>query len=93
MIPLPPAPLSVSDSEEVQLSLYPNPATDVIRLNGLKLSDYQFQITDVQGKQLSENQYSVRNSEINIREFTAGVYILNIYKDNQRVASKKFVKR
>ncbi|MCW5520640.1 DUF4397 domain-containing protein [Aureitalea sp. L0-47] len=93
MIPLPPAPLSVGDSEALQFSLYPNPATDVIRLDGLNLSNYQVQITDIQGKQLLENRYSGQNSEISVRGLTAGVYILNIYKDNQRVASKKFVKR
>ena len=93
MIPLPPAPLSVDNSEELKFRLFPNPAMDVIRIEGIETSEYDIRITDIQGKQISETNYSISGSEIHIGQLTAGVYMLNLYQGNIRVATKRFIKR
>lgn len=93
MIPLPPAPLSV-DNEELQgFSIYPNPASEVIRLGGVQLSDYRVQITDMLGRRISDDIYEVRASEVIIGQLASGTYVLSLYNGPQVVASRRFVKQ
>ena len=74
-----------------QLSIYPNPATDKIKVDYelIKQSNVNFSIYDLSGRKVkslisSENQSSgIYNQSFNISDLKCGVYIAHLNSDNQ----------
>jgi hypothetical protein len=87
--------LSVTDSsEEVELNLYPNPATKGINLsyNSLKSGTELIRIYDLTGKVIDEMQFNVavgKNMKfIDIEHLPNGVYVLSL----RNISNQRFVK-
>ncbi|MFC4414339.1 T9SS type A sorting domain-containing protein [Kaistella carnis] len=79
--------LAVSDSQKSQVSVYPNPTSDFIRIQNVKELQ-NVRIFDMSGKIVKETS----SSDIDVRNLSAGQYILNIYSGNE-VISRKFIKK
>ncbi len=80
------APVSAS------IKLYPNPVKDVLHLNVTNLTISNIEIMDLNGrivKAMSVNNASDVN--INVSDLSAGVYMINIYSENNKT-TKKFIK-
>ena len=82
--------------KDASLSIYPNPATDVVHLKYTSSDpgDIEVKILDLSGKEVYGTTFSVNSSgiqkEIDIRHLSAGIYILQI--DNQKeLTSKKLI--
>lgn len=79
-----------------RMSVYPNPASDVLNIayNNLKGGQAQLFITDIQGKQVYSHNLNVNEGsgklQLNISSFPGGVYILSL-RSNQEVFSRRFV--
>lgn len=73
-----------------QLSLGPNPATEVVYIGGLKLSG-NFIISDLSGKKVLSGIVSETNNSIDIHQLTSGMYIICIYS-NGSFESLKMIK-
>ena len=79
-------PLSINDNLLSQLSLYPNPSSDVITINtpsGVEIKSTT--LYNLLGKVVLEN---TNNNEVNLSELPSGVYILNITTDNGSITKK-----
>jgi hypothetical protein len=63
-----------------QLSLSPNPATDIVYIGGLKQSG-TFIISDLSGKKVLSGIVSETNNGIDIHQLTSGMYIISIYSN------------
>lgn len=77
-----------SGSEEIQhdqeIRIYPNPANDIIHING----DYNFvEIMDIAGKVFIKSDFS---KKIDISSLSTGVYLVKILKGNH-VLTKKII--
>ncbi len=71
------------------LSIYPNPATDLVHLNLEKTQDFDIKIYNITGKQILEKSYNnTNNVDINCSEFENGVYFLEI-NNGTTVVSRK----
>ena len=88
------SPLGVTNSENpinntMQLSLFPNPATDIIQIQyeGTEEGKLDFEILNSLGQQVMKPS----SSTFSVRELTPGLYFVNI-KHGVRVAPLKFVK-
>lgn len=79
--------LGVSDSQKSQVSIYPNPTSDFIKIQNVKELQ-NVRIFDMSGKIVKESS----SVDIDVRNLSAGQYILNIYHGNQ-VISRKFIKK
>ena len=82
--------LSVNDNVLAQLSLYPNPSSDIITINtpsGVEIKSTT--LYNLLGKVVLEN---TKSNEINISELPSGVYMLNITTDNGSI-SKKVIRK
>lgn len=79
--------LAVSDSQKIQVSVYPNPTSDFIKIQNVKELQ-NVRIFDMSGKIVKETS----SSHIDVRNLSAGQYILNIYSGNE-VISRKFIKK
>jgi len=82
--------LSVNDNILSQLSLYPNPSSDIITINtpsGVEITSTT--LYNLLGKIVLNN---TNNNQINLSDLPTGVYILNITTDNGSI-SKKVVRK
>ena len=79
--------LAVSDAQKTQVSIYPNPTSDFLKIQNVKVLG-NVRIFDMSGKIVKETS----SSDIDVRNLSAGQYILNIYSGNE-VISRKFIKK
>lgn len=70
-----------------KVTLYPNPATDVLTLNSIE-SISNITVTDVTGKTVITKN---NTSQINVEQLPAGVYFLQVTLD-KRIHRDKFIK-
>jgi hypothetical protein len=83
---------SVNETNTLQLSIYPNPATDKIAFQLPEINSFfDFSITNLMGKTLlGQKNYS--GHSLNISQLPSGVYYLHI-KTRDKNYSSKFLKR
>ncbi len=79
--------LATSELNKANVKIYPNPTNDRIKIEGVKTVE-KIRIFDLSGRKV----YESKGSEANIRELSAGTYIVNIYSGNQ-VVSRKIIKK
>lgn len=81
--------LSLEDNLASQISIFPNPAKDVLNVNvrgGIEVQNVV--LYDILGKQ---QNVQINNGQINISNLTSGVYILNLVT-NSGTLTQKIVK-
>lgn len=87
--------LSTNDSTINAITIYPNPANDILHIdlsNNESLSSAEISIYDIQGKNVKsilENGESVKN--IKISDLKSGFYILKIKSKNGEQITEKFI--
>jgi len=69
--------VSIDETEEEFISLYPNPTKDYIQLSGLNNHDFSFEISSNNGQVLKSGK-STSKSKIWVNDLPAGMYILKI---------------
>jgi hypothetical protein len=74
--------LNLSQSTELNFSIYPNPAENEIRVSGL-LGKLNYQIVDFSGRIIQNG--TCLDSKINIENLNKGMYILRINNSSQRI--------
>lgn len=83
------------DDLSKQISIYPNPATDIIIINQAEISDVTYHIRDLNGTLL--HTMNIKDSHHNvtwdIHDLVAGAYIVDMIKDGVSIGSKKVVVR
>ncbi|WP_339614541.1 T9SS type A sorting domain-containing protein, partial [uncultured Winogradskyella sp.] len=90
-----PSALGVSDfTLSDAISLYPNPATDVIKIKNI--SDLKLEgirIYDINGRLVAHHKVrdTSNNQSINVSELASGIYMLQIYS-NQANTIKRIIK-
>ncbi len=83
--------LNVAENTNTQLSLYPNPATDVISLTyNTPLNDATYTIYTIDGKQIQAGK--LLNKQINVATLATGTYILRVV-ENSVVSNQQFIKK
>lgn len=74
-------------TSDFEISLYPNPTSDVIYLkNGRKSDISQFRIFNSHGTMVMESgkrSFNDSETEINVSEFTPGIYTLQVFLNGQ----------
>jgi hypothetical protein len=80
----------VSNGKEILLSVFPNPATDVITISGLNNKDV-IRVLSVDGKVLLQQTANVQSMIMSIEKYKPGTYILQVQND-KNVTQQKFIK-
>jgi len=88
--------LSVFENEKVEsLTVYPNPATDFVRIptTDFDTDNIQVRLTDVTGKIVLNEQFN-RNSELqlDVSQQTPGIYFVNILGENAVYTTKLVIR-
>ncbi len=81
--------VGINNIENTNISVYPNPATDIINISGI--TNAQVNITDITGKTvISENINN--NAQINVSNLASGIYNINIITNEGNFAQKIVIK-
>ncbi len=80
--------------EDVELSVYPNPASLVLHLRAvLPLTpETEIWITDPTGRLLMRRRGAISEAVIDISTLSTGLYFLTVVQAGERIATEKFVK-
>lgn len=86
-----------SNNMQIKLSVYPNPTQDFLTLTVDLTSIYDFnkieyQLYDLSGKLLDNNQLSEKDTRISMLDFAPAVYYLKISNESQELALFKIIK-
>lgn len=78
-----------------KIKVFPNPATNVVTIFGLKNSaKAKIHILDAYGNLMLEYQWAIKNNALNIpiARLRAGIYIVSIISAEQKVKTKFYKK-
>ncbi len=78
--------IGVADKDLLEMSIYPNPAVDVLNVSIDDYQDAQVQITDLTGKVVLTQALS--SKEVNISHLNSGLYMLNVQSGNLQANAK-----
>jgi Secretion system C-terminal sorting domain len=81
----------IKESEN-RVALFPNPATDRVKIIS-KNRLYSIEIMDIFGKKIYHSEKNNIQTEINISNFTNGIYFVHMMDVNKNVIVKKIVKQ
>jgi len=73
------------------LKLYPNPASNVLNINLKEIKQYEYTILNHNGKVLDTDTFNGSNHQINLDKLKAGVYFIQI-KSDKTLTTKKVIK-
>ena len=75
------------------ITIYPNPANNVINIEGSDLSQVSILITDIMGRVVDQsNVTQISNTSLDISNIPAGTYQLTMLKGNGGISNAKFIK-
>ncbi len=86
------APVGIGELDKPGLTVYPNPATGLIRINfgSLDTRDGSVQIINARGTVVMQQKIGSDEMQLDLSTFEKGVYLL-IFKGNNAVASEKII--
>jgi hypothetical protein len=65
-------------SDKNTISMYPNPAKDLLYFNADNTEINSIEIFDIKGRTIFRNKYNSRNIQINIGQFNQGIYYAKV---------------
>ncbi|MCS3870800.1 hypothetical protein J3D55_003716 [Chryseobacterium ginsenosidimutans] len=89
VVKLGPEVLSTNENKFENLSIFPNPVSDILNISGI-ISDSEFEIYNAVGQKVSGGKIS--DQKVNVNELTKGVYFISI-KDKENITRLKFIKK
>lgn len=89
----PPSENQVRNEAVSAIHIYPNPASDIMHIEGLNTSSSAIKITDEAGNILQRQNVLTTQHSINVSALKPGIYYLNVVKGDKKVESVKFVKQ
>ena len=87
-------PLSVSDFDNNDLNVYPNPANDKVKisLNGMSVNDFEIALLDVQGKAISVPRTTYNDVlELDVAALNSGLYFVQLIEGNKTLVQKLII--
>lgn len=75
---IPPTGIQAQEEMEMNISIYPNPFSSNIHIEGNFTPSEQYKISSLQGKTLQSGKINSENQEIDLSDFPAGMYIMQV---------------
>lgn len=83
--------VDISTIDEHQISLFPNPARDFMKVETNKNQSIDFiEVYNILGKKIFSQKLANSSEVVNLKNLNTGVYILKVSVDN-KIISKKFI--
>lgn len=86
--------LSVNDPffNDVKVQVFPNPTTDIVKVNVANHQNLSLHIYDINGKRIKQ-QANISSQEVSLKAFNSGVYFLKILQANKEIKTFKIIKK
>ncbi len=88
--------VGIEDKNLDEISIYPNPANDILNINLKNISSVKIVSIDIynlNGKLIFQDSfYNTSDLKINISDFSFGMYFMKLYIDNKKLITKSFIK-
>ena len=88
--------VGINENEpKISLSVFPNPIAEnlILQVNDFERSTLNFQLCDMQGKQLSKGQIIAKQTQINTASLSNATYFIHVVnQENQKVHTFKIIK-
>ena len=82
--------LGVEDNDLSIISVFPNPADDILNFKNLNSENVSLKIYDVLGKEIISESINENNAQLNVSELANGIYTIKIDNSNESI---KFIKK
>ena len=70
--------VGIPDFSEVGIIMYPNPVSDILRIESSESSLFTFQLFNVAGERVTQNKVMSDSFELNVSEIPKGIYFITI---------------
>ncbi len=84
--------LATSNVKLNEVSIYPNPTNDILKVKLLKNEKSKIEIYDLSGRLVKQMNANSDNIELNVSALDKGTYLINIVTPSNTI-SKKFIKK
>ncbi len=84
--------LGVADRLEKEMTVYPNPATDIVHIHLEDGSDMTVEVFDVNGRKVNGASSETQNVSIDVTSLSPGIYYLRAIQGNKSATKKLIVK-
>lgn len=84
-------PLGINTAEADGISIYPNPATDLVTINTPLATGAVVEFFAVDGRKLSQQKLTSTSTALDLSGYANGVYICRIVQGNQTIKTQKVV--
>lgn len=84
--------VGVEEMEEKDMTIRPNPATDVFTVDFAENAPASVQLFNLVGQQVYSASVNASNLSVNVKEFNPGVYMLRVSQNGNVYTSKVIVK-
>jgi len=76
--------LSIDELEnKLNIEVFPNPTTGLVYIKNNEHKNLSLIVFDITGRQIYTTKLSERNTEINLSNFTGGIYLFKFYNDKE----------
>ena len=80
--------INVAEKEDVNVMIYPNPASDVVKVTTVNGQQSTVRIYNILGMLVEEIEINSNETEINVSDYNPGIYFFNIQTENGNVTKK-----
>lgn len=85
--------LGIDDNQSMKMSMYPNPVTDIVTIQGCESAE-QIRLLDMSGREVFSSSVNNQNSlNIDCSEFASGIYFVQMISENKTVFTDKIAVR
>jgi len=80
---------------QLEMKVYPNPTIDELQLkiSEKNFTEYTYQLYDTTGKTVLTEKINQEESTISMKNFSAGIYFLDVTLKNESVKTYKIIKK
>jgi len=86
----------IDGEPKIEIFIFPNPTTDFVNVNMVGhesvSSQSSYQLYDLQGRLLKQDTVTQTETQINVTDLRAAIYLLQVYSDNKILKTFKIVK-
>lgn len=85
----------ISENDKTKVKVFPNPTTDFVNISLSKSNtNYSYQLFSIEGKLIeANNAVSTNVIQLNLTEYKAGVYFINLYEEGKMIDTIKLFKQ
>jgi hypothetical protein len=82
------------DKPDLPITIYPNPATDMIYINQSNVDNITYEVYDLSGRKIKtiDSKEANHSYMMDISDFAQGSYFINIIRDNKTEGILRFEK-